>query len=228
MNNNSTKTALVFGASGLIGKFLTEQLANDDRYGKVFIFVREKLPTVHPGVEQIIFNPSDLSTIDLKGSGNHVFCGIGTTRAKAGSKDAFFKVDHDLVERIAQYASRQNAESFVVVSSIGASPESGNFYLHTKGLMEQSIKTFRFNNISIMRPSMLLGIRSEGRFLEDIGKVFSKLTAPLLMGKFRKYRPIHAADVARVMRYAAFQEPGVHIYESDKIETIANEKQGKL
>lgn len=228
MNNNNSKTAFIFGASGLIGKFLTEQVANDGRYNKVFIFVRKKLPTIHPVVEQIIFNPSDLSTIDNSIHGNHIFCCIGTTRSKAGSKEAFFKVDHDLVERIAQYASRQKAESFVVVSSIGASPESGNFYLHTKGLMEQSINTFQFNNISIMRPSMLLGIRSEGRFLEDIGKVFSKLTAPLLVGRFRKYRPIHADDVARVMRYAAFQNPGVHIYESDKIESVAREKQGEI
>lgn len=228
MTNNNAKTALIFGASGLIGKFLTEQLANDDRYSKVIIFVRKKITTAHPGVEQIIFNSSDFSTIDSKISGNHVFCCIGTTRAKAGSKDAFFKVDHDLVEKIAQYASRQKAESFVVVSSIGASPDSGNFYLHTKGLMEQSINTFQFNNVSIMRPSMLLGLRSEGRFLEDIGKVFSKLTAPLLVGKMRKYRPIHAADVAKVMRHAAFQEPGIHIYESDKMESIAGEKQGEI
>ena len=224
MNSKSSKTALIFGASGLIGKFLTEQLANDTRYNKVIVFVRKKISTLHPAVEQIIFNPSDFSTIDPKISGNHVFCCIGTTRAKAGSKDAFFKVDHDLVERIAQYASRQKAESFIVVSSIGANQQSGNFYLSTKGLMEQSIKTFQFNSIAIMRPSMLLGIRSEGRFLEDIGKVFAKLSTPLMVGKMRKYRPIHAADVASAMQYAAFQDSGVHIYESDKIESMAKEK----
>ena len=224
MNNQELKTALVFGASGLTGKLLTEQLINDPRYNKVVIFVREKLSTISQNVEQVLFNPADFSGIDKKMNGHHVYCCIGTTHAKAGSKKAFFKIDHDLVEKIAQSASMHKAESFVVVSSLGAAVGSGNHYLRTKGLMEQSIKTFNYNNISIMRPSMLLGMRGENRFMEDMGKVFIKLVTPLMVGKFRKYRPIHASDVAKVMRYAAFKEPGVFIYESDKIETLANDK----
>lgn len=224
MDNTVSKTALVFGASGLIGKLLTEQLINDPRYNKVVVFVREKLLTISQKVEQVIFNPADFSAIDSKMSGHHVFCCIGTTRAKAGSKKAFFKIDHDLVEKIAQSASQHKAESFVVVSSIGAAAGSGNFYLRTKGLMEQSIKTFHFSNISIMRPSMLLGMRGESRFMEDIGKIFIKVFTPLMAGRFRKYRPIHASDVAKVMRFAAFKGPGVFIFESDKIETLANDK----
>ena len=224
MNTKVSKTALVFGASGLIGKLLTEQLINDSRYNKVVVFVREKLLTINKNVEQVIFNPDDLSGIEKKMIGHHVYCCIGTTRAKAGSKKAFFKIDHDLVERIAQTASLHKAESFIVVSSIGATADSGNFYLRTKGLMEQSIKTFHFNNISIMRPSMLLGMRGESRFMEDLGKTFTKLLTPLMVGKFRKYRPIHAEDVAKVMRFTAFKDQGVFVYESDKIETLANDK----
>lgn len=224
MNTTALKTALVFGASGLTGKLLTEQLINDPRYNKVVIFVREKLSTISKNVEQVIFNPADFSGIDNKMNGQHVYCCIGSTRAKAGSKKAFFKIDHDLVEKIAQSASVHKAESFIVVSSIGAAAGSGNYYLRTKGLMEQSIKTFHFNNISIMRPSMLLGMRGENRFMEDMGKVFIKLFTPLMVGKFRKYRPVHAANVAKVMRFAAFKDQGVYIYESDKIESIANDK----
>ena len=224
MNTTVSKTALVFGASGLTGKLLTEQLINDPRYNKVVIFVRERLSTISKNVEQVIFNPADFSGIDNKMNGHHVYCCIGTTRAKAGSKKAFFKIDHDLVEKIAQSASKHKAESFVVVSSIGAAASSSNHYLQTKGLMEQSIKTFNFTNISIMRPSMLLGMRGESRFLEDLGKVFTKILTPLMVGKFRKYRPIHVSDVAKVMRYSAFRGSGVFIYESDKIETLANDK----
>ena len=224
MNTTVLKTALVFGASGLTGKLLTEQLINDPRYNKVVVFVREKLLTINKNVEQVIFNPDDFSGIDNKMNGHHVYCCIGTTRAKAGSKKAFFKIDHDLVEKIAQSASLHKVESFIVVSSIGAAADSGNYYLRTKGLMEQSIETFNYNNISIMRPSMLLGMRGESRFMEDLGKTFTKLLTPLMVGKFRKYRPIHASDVAKVMRFAAFKEHGVFIYESDKIETLANDK----
>lgn len=71
---------------------------------------------------------------------------------------------------------------------------------------------------------MLLGMRGENRFMEDMGKIFIKLFTPLMVGKFRKYRPVHAADVAKVMRFAAFKDQGVYIYESDKIESIANDK----
>lgn len=224
MNNSSSKIALVFGASGLTGNLLTEQLINDARYSKVVVFVREKLLTINQKVEQVIFNPADLSGIDNKMNGHHVYCCIGSTHAKAGSKKAFFKIDHDLVEKIAQSASMHKAESFVVVSSLGAAAGSKNHYLRTKGLMEQSIKTFNFNNISIMRPSMLLGMRGDNRFMEDMGKVFINLVTPLMVGKFRKYRPIHASDVAKVMRFAAFRGPGIFTYESDKIETLANDK----
>lgn len=224
MNHTVSKTALVFGASGLTGKLLTEQLINDPGYNKVVVFVRKKISTLNTRVEQVIFNPADFSGIDNKMNGHHVYCCIGTTRAKAGSKKAFFKIDHDLVEKIAQSASKHKAESFIVVSSIGAAANSGNFYLRTKGLMEQSIKTFSFNNISIVRPSMLLGMRGESRFLEDVGKGLIKIISPVMVGKFRKYRPIHVSDVAKVMRFSAFKGPGVFIYESDEIEALANDK----
>ncbi|MBW6489809.1 MAG: NAD(P)H-binding protein [Lentimicrobium sp.] len=224
MNESESKYALVFGASGLIGKFLTEQLINDKRYKKIIIFVRTKQKLVSPQVEQLILEPENLEQYADLFKNNHVFCCIGSTRKKAGSNKNFFKIDHNLVEKIAQVSSHQNAESFVVVSSIGASAESGNFYLRTKGLMEQSIKTFQFSNISIMRPSILLGMRTESRFFEEIGKKISVMTAPLLTGKFRKYRPIHANDVAKAMIMAAFRGKGIFTFESDEIEKLTNAK----
>lgn len=222
MNESTTKTALVFGASGLIGKFLSEQLINDSRYSRVIIFVREKLQVASPAVEQIIFNPEKFDEIEELFHRSHVFCCIGTTRKKAGSNEKFHKIDHDLVEKIAQNAARNKAEVFAVVSSIGASAESGNFYLRTKGLMELSIKTFQFSNISIFRPSILLGMRNESRILENIGKRIAVLTSPLMVGKLKKYKPIHAAVVAKAMISSAFNGKGIFIYESDEIELLAN------
>jgi uncharacterized protein YbjT (DUF2867 family) len=221
MNESITKTALVFGASGLIGRFLSEQLLSYPEYSKVVIFVREKLHMVNPAIEQIIFNTDKFAEIEALFNRSHVFCCIGTTRKKAGSNENFFKIDHDLVEKIAQNAARNKADAFVVVSSIGASAESGNFYLRTKGLMEQSIKTFQFSNISILRPSILLGMRSENRLLENIGKQIAVITSPLMVGKFRKYKPIHAADVAKAMIVSASKGKGIFIHESDEIEQLA-------
>lgn len=224
MSDSGLKKALVYGAGGLTGKFLTERLVHDKRYEKVIIFVRTRQQVVSPRVEQIILDFDNSGQYEHLFKDSHIYCCIGSTRKKAGSKENFFKIDHDLVEKIAQISSRNNAESFVVISSIGASAESGNFYLHTKGLMEQSIKTFHFSNISIMRPSILLGMRSENRFFEEIGKRISVWTAPLMTGKFRKYRPIHADDVAKAMIMAAFRGKGVFTYESDEIEKLTNSK----
>lgn len=222
MNESTSKTALVFGASGLIGKFLSEQLISDSRYSRVVIFVREKLHVASPAIEQIIFNPEKFDEMEGLFNRSHVFCCIGTTRKKAGSNENFYKIDHDLIEKIAQNAARNKAEAFAVVSSVGASAESGNFYLRTKGLMELSIKTFQFSNISIFRPSILLGMRNENRILENIGKRIAVFTSPLMVGKFRKYKPIHAADVAKAMINSAFKGKGIFIYESDEIELLAN------
>jgi len=92
-------------------------------------------------------------------------------------------------------ASFNKIKSFAVISSIGASDKSRNFYLSTKGKMEESIKTFSFSNLSILRPSMLLGIRRERRTLEEIGKILGKVISPLFIGSLKNYRAIHSSTV---------------------------------
>ncbi len=149
--------------------------------------------------------------------GDYLFCCLGTTIKQAGSKENFRKVDLYLVEEIAKAARENMVGTFSVVSSVGASATSGNFYLRTKGQMEESVKQLEFDNLLIMRPSMLLGIRPQTRFLEDAGKVLIKLMSPLMIGKLKKYKPVHAADLARFMIETALTVNGTHIYESDTI-----------
>jgi uncharacterized protein YbjT (DUF2867 family) len=221
MNETLSKTAIVFGASGLVGRFLTEELAHDARYGSVTVFVRKEISTFPKNVRQVTFNPESIQEVTDKIIADHVYCCIGTTRKKAGSNEKFYKTDHDLVERIAQAASINKASAFIVVSSIGASAESGNFYLKTKGQMENSIRTFNFSNLSILRPSVLLGIRHESRFGEEIGKKLAIILTPVLVGKIRKYRPIHAAAVAKAMVSCAFKGKGEFVLESDEIEKLS-------
>ncbi len=213
-------TALVFGASGLTGRFLIEHLIADERYDIIKLFVRKELQIPHGKVKQVVYSPDRVENFSSEITGNHLFCCIGSTIKKAGSRDAFYKIDHSLVERIAKVASANKVRSFVVISSIGANDRTSNFYLRTKGKMEESIKTFTFPNLSILRPSMLMGMRPETRSMEEIGKTVAKLITPLLIGSFRKYRPIHASQVAQAMIILANKPNGVYTVESDEITNL--------
>ncbi len=215
-------TAIVFGGSGLTGRFLIEHLITDNRYDSIKVFVRKELPVYSGKVKQLIFDPVKIDMIQNEISGDHLFCCIGTTIKDAGSKESFFKTDHDLVEKIAKYGSSNKVRSFVVISSIGAKHDSGNFYLNTKGKMEESVKTFNFELLAIVRPSMLLGIRSKKRSGEEIGKVIVKFLSPLMIGSLRKFKPIHASTVAKVMIILANGEKGIRIIQSDELVRIAN------
>lgn len=220
MNTNQKLSALVFGGSGLTGKFLTELLIADTRYDRITLFVRKEIPVYHGKVRQVLFNPDDLAGIADKFEGDQVFCCLGTTIKKAGSKDAFFKTDHDLVCNIAKIAFSKEISTFTVISSLGANADSANFYLRTKGMMEQSLKKTGISNLIILRPSMLMGFRSESRPMEDFGKSISNALAFLFVGPIRKYKPIHAETVARAMIKAANENPGISVIESDSIESL--------
>lgn len=220
MAEENLKTALVFGATGLTGGFVTELLEQDDRYKEVIIFTRIPVSTKAGKTRQITFDPADIQAITHLVKGDHLFCCIGTTIKKAGSRKIFFETDHNLVIEIAKAAVSNHVKSFGLISSIGANPNSGNFYLRTKGQVEESLKRQAFPIISILRPSMLLGIRHEYRMMEEWGKTLAKLISPLMSGRLRKYRPVHAATVAEAMILSAFSGDGIHILESDQIENI--------
>ena len=109
-----------------------------------------------------------------------------------------------------------------MVSSIGASAKSGNYYLRIKGELEESVLKMDFENIAIVRPSMLLGERKEKRAGEIVGKVVMTAAKPVLVGKFRKYRAIHGADVARAMISLLQEREGKNIIESDELMKISS------
>lgn len=218
--NEIKNSAIVFGASGLTGRFVTEHLINDSRYDEIKLFVRKELKIPSGKIRQILFSTDNLQEIQEQVSGDHLFCCLGTTIKKAGSKEVFFNIDHNLVEKIAKIAAANKVKSFVVVSSIGANDHSRNFYLNTKGKMEESIKTFTFQNLSIVRPSMLMGMRTERRAMENIGKLVGKIFSPLMIGGLRKYKPIHSSTVAKAMINLANRPKGCFVVESDELEKL--------
>jgi uncharacterized protein YbjT (DUF2867 family) len=213
-------TAIVFGASGLTGRFVTEQLILDSRYGEIKLFVRKEIKIPSGKLRQYLFTPENIAEIESQITGDHLFCCLGSTIKKAGSKKAFFEIDHNMVEKIAKMAAVNKVKSFVVISSIGAKDTSGNFYLSTKGKMEESVKTFTFQNLSIVRPSILMGMRKEQRTFENIGKTFSKLFSPLMIGSLKKYKPIHSATVAKAMIELANRPKGCFVVESDELQEL--------
>ncbi len=212
------KTALIAGSTGLIGQSLLSTLLNSNEYEKVIAIVRTPLNIKHPKLIESIVDFNHLPDFSPPCSVHHVFCCLGTTIKKAGSKQAFLKVDYTYVNQLAQWAQEHHCEHFSVISSVGASPKASSFYLHTKGNMETSLSALNIRSIHIFRPSLLLGERKEFRMGEKISELLLVLLKPLLRGKLRKYRAIKASHVARAMyEHAQEKQVGISVFEGKKI-----------
>jgi uncharacterized protein YbjT (DUF2867 family) len=218
------QTATAFGATGLVGKELIFELLESIPYLKVKAVVRKTLPIAHPKLEQIIIKDfENLKDYAPQLTSDVFFCCIGTTIKKAGNQDAFKKVDLDIPLKIATIAESIHVPNLVVVSSIGANANSGNFYLRTKGEMEQKVQTAYHGNLKIVQPSFLVGNRAEFRFGEKVAKVFNMVCGIFMFGPLAKYKGIHATDVARSMIKLAESSKDIVIVQSDKLHKIAGE-----
>jgi uncharacterized protein YbjT (DUF2867 family) len=217
----ANKTALVFGSTGLIGNLLIEELVKSDLYGVVRSFVRQSTGISEPKVEEIITDFSNLSAVSHFIAGDDIFICLGTTIKKAGSVSNMEKIDRDFPIEIARYASSSGVKGIAVVSSIGASARSSNYYLRIKGEMEDGIIQLPFERKAVVRPSMLLGERKEIRAGEIVGKVVMTAFRPVLAGKLRKYRAIHGRDVARSMISILNSRQEKIFFESDELQKLA-------
>jgi uncharacterized protein YbjT (DUF2867 family) len=194
---------LLAGATGLVGGHLLKYLLDAPDYSRVYALTRRPLGKEHPKLaNRIVVFPRMAE--QLKGlTAQDAFCCIGTTIAEAGSQEAFRAVDVDAVLYFARAARAAQVTRFVVVSSARAESDSKNFYLRTKGEMEEAVADLGFASVDILQPSLLLGARKSGRLLEDTAKLFAPLYGPLLTGSREALRPIPAESVARAMIGAA-------------------------
>ena len=211
------KTALVFGASGLVGGHLVNQLILNSNYSKIKIFVRSKIELINPKIEIIETDFNDLEKYRNDITGEDCFFCIGTTRKNSPNKNEYERVELNIPRQIAQIAKSNSIKSFFFVSSGYADPKSSSDYLKFKGLVEQEIKNQNFDKIGIMRPSFLLGNRKEKRIGEKFGIVLFKLLTPILVGPLRKMRPIRAEIVAKAMVKLANENINQSIFESNEI-----------
>jgi uncharacterized protein YbjT (DUF2867 family) len=196
------KTALLAGATGLIGSHLLPLLLASDRYSTVTVVGRRKLSLSHPKLRQIVTALDRLELVREQLAADDVYCCLGTTMAQAGSKEAFYKVDFNYVVTLAALTSAPKAQ-FLVVSSLNPDPSSLFYYSRVKGEMEAAVRKLSFRAIHIFRPSLLLGPREKSRLGEKIASVVMGVLQPLLRGSLREWRAIEGSAVARAMLHAA-------------------------
>lgn len=227
-HNVTIKSAVVFGATGLVGKELITELLGNTNFNKVIAVARKPLPFSNPKFEQLhLAGFSELHGLQEKLEAYIYFCCIGTTIRKAGSQEAFKEVDLDIPVKIAQLAQTLSVPSLVIVSSIGANPSSSNFYLRTKGEMEQSVREIFNGNLKFVRPSLLMGHRDETRSGEKFAIISMRLFGWLFKGPLRKYKGISARDVARAMIEISGHPPDKTYYESDEIHSLLQVRHNK-
>ncbi len=220
--NQDRNTALVIGASGLVGRKLIAYLVNDSNFKEIIIFSRRPLNIIHPKIRVVEVNFDDLKNYGDQIKGDIVFTCLGTTRKNAGSKEAQAKVDHFYQLEFAKISRENGANTIILVSSIGANPKSLYFYPRIKGILEEDLMKLNFKSTIILRPSTLKGKRSEKRPAEEF---FATVTNFLnLIPGLKKYSSIHASKVARVMvDTCKNSNAGTRIIESDEIARIALE-----
>jgi uncharacterized protein YbjT (DUF2867 family) len=213
-----TRTALVAGASGLVGGHVLRRLLEDKEYERVTSFGRHDLPLTAKKLAQRVVDFDRVAEVGDFPRVHDVFCCLGTTIRQAGSREAFRKVDFTYVVELARVALRHRASQFLLVTALGADAGSRVFYSRVKGEVEEAVRRLQFEGIHIFRPSLLLGHRTASRPGERAAAFLSPLVSWAMVGPLRRYRPVRADAVARAMvRIAREARRGAHVYESAEI-----------
>lgn len=210
---SGSHSALLAGASGLVGGECLKRLLAEKAYARVVVLTRRDLGAVaqHRKVEQVVCDFAHLDAAAPKLRADHVFCALGTTIRKAGSQAAFREVDFEYPQRLAGIARRNGATHFSVVSALGASRSSPFFYSRVKGELEAALRDMGWPSLCLVRPSVIAGDRGESRPLERLAEHALRL-AP------RMWRPVHARDIAAAMVSTALRSPpGTTVIESRDI-----------
>ncbi|WP_244149294.1 oxidoreductase [Anoxybacillus pushchinoensis] len=221
------RTALLIGATGLVGGELLEQLLRSEHYERVTVFVRKPIACTHEKLQQVIVHFDQLEQYEEYFHVDDVFSCLGTTMKKAKTRQQFIKVDYEYTLRAAKLAEKCHVKTFLFVSAIGADPHSMFFYNRVKGETEEALQRLTIRSLHIFRPSLLTGAREEFRLAEKTAEWFCYGFSFAFVGKWKKYKPIAAKQVAEAMYYAALSEKqGVHIYECSEMKGQCEQKRG--
>jgi len=211
MMTSEKRSALVIGATGLVGAKVVAKLLASEKYSHVKVLTRKPFTGSHPKLESIIFDfdHPDVALVEA----DDIFCCLGTTMKKAGSKDAFYLVDYTYPMEVAKIALANGAKRFAIITAMGADYTSLFYYNQVKGKVEESLRKLGYETLLIFRPSLLVGARQESRFGEKAGEWLSKLFRFVIPAK---YRAIEADKVAEAMvSITSSNVKGTLVYESD-------------
>ena len=211
----SIKSVIVIGATGLVGRELLKQLNQLEVCEKITAVVRHEdaqLQTLEKVQQFILDDFLLLNDEDVNGY-SHAFSCLGTTLKKAGSKEKFYNIDYEINAHFADLFESTSTH-YLLISAMGANADSKFFYNKVKGKLENHIQDLKLEYVSIVRPSLLLGDRSEQRTLEDMTQKLYQKLSHFVPNTF-KYKPVTAAQVARTMLKAAqFQADKFEIYDN--------------
>jgi uncharacterized protein YbjT (DUF2867 family) len=198
------KTAIVIGATGMVGHQLMKLLIKDDRFSKVVVFTRRSVGINHSRIEQHIIDFDAPHSWRHLVRGHVLFSSLGTTLKQARSKEKQYQIDHTYQYEFAKAAAENKVSVYVLVSSASANAKAKTFYLRMKGELERDVKKLEFKSINIIQPGLLTGDREQPRVGERVGEKVLRFFNSI--GLLKRYRPIKADIVAQAMLNAGIAE----------------------
>lgn len=215
------KTALIVGATGLVGGFVLKYLLDDDYFSEVIVLSRKPSGTQHSKLKEILvdFDKIEDYAADIKA--DVIFCCLGTTIKDAGSQDAFKKVDYEYPLRIAEIAKKNGSTKYLIITALGSSKSSIVFFNRVKGEIEDAIGKLNYDTLHILQPSLIIGQRNEKRIGEGIAQKLSPIYNVMMFGPLRKYKSINAEQIAKAMvHYAKLEDKGIYKHPSSELQKI--------
>ena len=213
--------ALIIGATGATGKDLVDLLLQDSAFDAIHVFVRRPLSISDPLITTHIVDFEKIDTWKSKIRGDVLFSCLGTTLRAAGSQEAQWKVDYDYQFNVAKAAHDNGVETIVLMSSVGANPQSSFFYPKMKGKLEEAVKLLGFPNTIIVRPPSLIR-RNSDRWGEKVGVVVLKALNKI--GILRSMKPMSTEAVAKAMLTCSLHMKGQQVVESRQLRMLAGNK----
>lgn len=217
-------TAVVIGATGLTGNLVLKELLEDNDFETVRVLTRRKIDHVHAKLQQEVIDFDNVDEYTKRfGEGDVIFSCIGTTQKKVkGDKKLYEKIDYEIPVNAAAIGVANGFKKFLIISAIGANENSSNFYLKLKGKLENRLKQFPLQSLSIFQPSVLSGNRNESRTGEKIAQTIIELLSFLLLGPLKKYHAIGVNKLAKAMVYESKQnKTGIHYYTYSEMMSMA-------
>lgn len=220
----SRKTALLVGATGLVGQHCLRYLLSHEAYARVRVLGRRSVRIRDEKLEEHLIDFDRLAEYAAYMACHDVFICLGATMSEAGSKEAFYRVDYTYAFETARLAQQQGANQLLLVSSIGANANAYFFYPRVKGELEEAVAELPYWAIRIFQPSVLIGDRPSSRWGERIASQIARGVDRLTGGALSRYRPIEAELVAKAMvQTAQSLSGGLYRYSSDQIPELAGE-----